>query len=363
MDQPFPDRAAATGSFAAHVNPGKVAAYEALGLDIVMGERAGLVVRRRLRRRAALAQLPLQRRCVQPRSPPPRGASAPSGRPWTTSTSATTTWCRAGGPSSPAASPPRPAALPGRGVRRRWRRGDRPGAQGGARAHRSPGVVSAVGRLPRPHRPGDGRRRPGVPRPVRAEPARLRPGALRRPRRAGRRASTTRPRRSSWSRSRPPSACRCPRPATCARSASCAATRARCWCSTRCRPGWAGPARCGSTSRTDVEPDLVVTGKGLSGGVYPDHRHPHDRGAARLLRRPPVRAHLHLRRRRAGLRRGARGARRDRGAGLPRAGASRWARGSRRASADLAARRCAGGACSWACASTTPPAGWPPPSG
>ena len=28
-------------SFAAHVNPGKVAAYEALGLDIVMGERAG----------------------------------------------------------------------------------------------------------------------------------------------------------------------------------------------------------------------------------------------------------------------------------------------------------------------------------
>lgn len=41
MDQPFPDRAAATASFAAHVNPGKVAAYEALGLDIVMGERAG----------------------------------------------------------------------------------------------------------------------------------------------------------------------------------------------------------------------------------------------------------------------------------------------------------------------------------
>lgn len=39
--QPFPTTAAATDAFARHVNPGKVAAYEALGLDLVMGRREG----------------------------------------------------------------------------------------------------------------------------------------------------------------------------------------------------------------------------------------------------------------------------------------------------------------------------------
>jgi putrescine aminotransferase len=39
--QPYPDRAATSAAFAVHVNPGKVAAYEALGLDLVMGERDG----------------------------------------------------------------------------------------------------------------------------------------------------------------------------------------------------------------------------------------------------------------------------------------------------------------------------------
>ena len=41
LDQPYPSRAAATDAFAAHVNRGKVAAFEALGLDLVMGERQG----------------------------------------------------------------------------------------------------------------------------------------------------------------------------------------------------------------------------------------------------------------------------------------------------------------------------------
>lgn len=40
-DQPHPSREATDLAFAEHVNPGKVAAYEALGLDIVMGERSG----------------------------------------------------------------------------------------------------------------------------------------------------------------------------------------------------------------------------------------------------------------------------------------------------------------------------------
>jgi putrescine aminotransferase len=39
--QPFLDRPTTEAAFAAHVNPGKVDAYRALGLDVVMGEREG----------------------------------------------------------------------------------------------------------------------------------------------------------------------------------------------------------------------------------------------------------------------------------------------------------------------------------
>lgn len=41
MRQPFPDRESATTAFADHVNRGKVLAYQALGLDLVMGDREG----------------------------------------------------------------------------------------------------------------------------------------------------------------------------------------------------------------------------------------------------------------------------------------------------------------------------------
>jgi putrescine aminotransferase len=40
-EQPYATSAATSTVFGAHVNPGKVAAYEALGLDLVMGERDG----------------------------------------------------------------------------------------------------------------------------------------------------------------------------------------------------------------------------------------------------------------------------------------------------------------------------------
>jgi putrescine aminotransferase len=40
-EQPYPTFAATSNAFADHVNPGKVAAYDALGLDLVMGERSG----------------------------------------------------------------------------------------------------------------------------------------------------------------------------------------------------------------------------------------------------------------------------------------------------------------------------------
>ena len=41
MVQPFADRDRTATAFAEHVNRGKVVAYDALGLDIVMGERSG----------------------------------------------------------------------------------------------------------------------------------------------------------------------------------------------------------------------------------------------------------------------------------------------------------------------------------
>jgi acetylornithine/succinyldiaminopimelate/putrescine aminotransferase len=41
LEQPYPDRGATAAAFAEHVNRGKVEAYDLLGLDIVMGERQG----------------------------------------------------------------------------------------------------------------------------------------------------------------------------------------------------------------------------------------------------------------------------------------------------------------------------------
>lgn len=40
--EPYPSRTAVEDAFAAHVNPGKVSAYRSLGLELVMGEREGI---------------------------------------------------------------------------------------------------------------------------------------------------------------------------------------------------------------------------------------------------------------------------------------------------------------------------------
>ena len=46
------------------------------------------------------------------------------------------------------------------------------------------------------------------------------------------------------------------------------ATRpARCSSSTRSRPGWAGPGRCGPTSSSPVRPDVITAAKALGGGL------------------------------------------------------------------------------------------------
>ena len=165
---PYPTRGDAEAAFAEHVNRGKVATYEALGLDLVMGERDGVALPGRLRRHVVVnchcngGVFNLGHRN-------PRGDRRGARRRSTTSTSATTTWC----PGWRAALAERLAATTGgraarRGVRRGRRRGHRPGHQGGPGPHRPPGRRVGGRRLPRPHRPGAGRRRPRVPRPVRA---------------------------------------------------------------------------------------------------------------------------------------------------------------------------------------------------
>ena len=52
-------------------------------------------------------------------------------------------------------------------------------------------------------------------------------------------------------------------------SARCATSAGRSTSPTRCRPGWAAPGRCGRCERAGVVPDVLVCGKGLSGGLYP----------------------------------------------------------------------------------------------
>lgn len=42
LPQPYPDRSSVEAAFGAHVNAGKVEAYRALGLELVMGERTGV---------------------------------------------------------------------------------------------------------------------------------------------------------------------------------------------------------------------------------------------------------------------------------------------------------------------------------
>ena len=210
-DQPYPTAEATTAAFADHVNRGKVATFEALGLDLVMGDRSGARFGDAFDDAVAL-QLSLQRRRLQPRASQPAGDRRRARRPR---------------PPRHRQPPPRVGLArragraarghdgrpaPWRRLRRRRRRGDRPRVQGGARPHRPTRHRLGARRLPRPHRPVDGGRRCRVSRAIRPEPRRLRhrcrsttsqPWTVR---------STTRRRRSSSNRSRRRSACHCPTP-------------------------------------------------------------------------------------------------------------------------------------------------------
>ena len=102
--------------------------------------------------------------------------------------------------------------------------------------------------LPRPHPVHRVGRRPAeVHRRLRAAAAGNQPHPLQRHRRGRAPPSPTMSAPSSSSRSRARAASSPARPSTCRRCASCATRPAPCWCSTKCSPAWAAPARCTPT--------------------------------------------------------------------------------------------------------------------
>ena len=188
-------------------------------------------------------------------------------------------------------------------------------------------------RVPRAHEPDDGddvearlqaglraARHGRLPR-ARAVPVprRLDGGRAARPRaplQAGRRpASRSRASCSSRCRARAASS-RCRR-SSCRRCASSATSTGSSTSTTRCRPAAGAPARCGRSSSYGVEPDLLVSGKTLGGGLplaaVTGRAELMDAVARRRARR-------HVRRQPGRLRGRARRARRAGGTGLPRAG-------------------------------------------
>ena len=180
--QPYATREEAAAQFAAHVNRGKVRALEALGVEIVVGEREGAPLSRCLQRSLVL-ELPLQRRRVQPRASPSRRdrggsrGSRPSRRRQPPPASA------AGAPASPNSSPRAP------GNRLSYAVFTPSGTESVDLGLRLARAVTRPAedrldprRLPRPQRVRPRRQRPPLVRSVRVCPRRIRARSLQRSR-------------------------------------------------------------------------------------------------------------------------------------------------------------------------------------
>ena len=172
-------KAAIIERFARHVSSGKAAFFAQAGIDFVGGEREGVYLcdldgKRLINCHCNGGVFNLGHRNPHVMAAL-RGAlerydignhhlmSAAAGRP-------------GGAPGRPLAGGDQPGRL-----RRLRRRGDRPGAQAGARPHPQAEDHLCPGRLPRPHRAGPGGGGRGLPQALRAALAWLHPGAFRRP--------------------------------------------------------------------------------------------------------------------------------------------------------------------------------------
>ena len=269
------------------------------------------------------------------------------------------------------------------------RRGDRERGQDRARRDRPLRRDRLRQRLPRPHAADDGDDEQGRPYKAGFGPfaSEVYRDAPRRIRTAASTRTPRSPRSSICSRAR---STRSPSPASCSRPSRARAASSRCRRTSRARLARGLRARTGSSTSTTrcspgvgrtgpmwavehyegVEPDLVVSGKSLGGGLplAGGHRARGDHGRAR-----PRRAGRHVRRQPRRLRRGGRRARHRRGAGVPRArGRARReaARPPRRACVRVTSRsaRCVGSGRCWRSSSASGVAGSrredrrPPPS-
>ena len=331
---------------ARHVCPDRVRTFGALGVDLVIGRREGyriwdlegrelldlhlnggvfnlghrhpevVAALREAARHARHRQPPLpERRARRAR----RGAGAhDAGRPPATSSSRRAAARRSTSPSSRRATPP-----------------------GGARSSRSARATTAT----------RGSRSPPATSASRASflsegaARRVRAGAVQRSRRdGGGAASATRSRPSARDRSPRRTGSRCPSPATCRGVKALCERHGALYVADEVQTGLGRTGRMWGVECFGVVPDMLVTGKGLSGGLYPIVGGRALAARRRLARGGRLGARLDLRRRRARLPRRAEGARdhdaargageRRRGVGAPRP----RARDAARALRELARR-------------------------